>query len=630
MQTDEPPTTIGMEGSPELPSVKGVSDAPAKTFRESMAELNLQRGTTGTDNIITAEYGDMLPNLYETASNVGPSIDVIKAETITKDPNFVSSLINKVQNQDYSGAGGEVLDAFKKVGKAVFMKDGQLDKPMVLGTAAFALSFAEAKAIANEAGIDDYTEAQYDEDQKAEKKAEYASYLTNFFAGKKEGGRIGFAEGSDDKKINPENYFDPRNLNTEDLILLVRNNRGTPEIFRELMLRDVTGIDSLMLDEIGGKKLDKPQEVFQVNEEQLKDYRINRRSPIEGFLYDLRENNPDIYGEYREPPQFMPVADNRANGGRIGYSNGGIDMIALQKEVLKYPEKVNEITDIEEGVAEPGKPVSPESTIFMRFDKEKEEADMLKELLRELEADGGRIGYKSGSIPNPYAPVGMTNYGFIEDSILDFYYGGDLDSFYEAYGITTKADGGRIGLMSGSGSKKKYGEGIMSGVKQIDPLQEGLGELKMGGGGGLPLAFTRLEKSFLFKHLAKLGGADRSFTMPQLYRILSNPSKYPKDATMLKEFLKIKGFSKGGDVGSVNEIPVRTNKAGVKELDMRSTGGFVPIGVKEKADDVPAMLSKNEFVLTADAVRGIGEGSVEKGSEKLYNLMKSAEQVGKA
>ena len=148
----------------------------------------------------------------------------------------------------------------------------------------------------------------------------------------------------------------------------------------------------------------------------------------------------------------MPVGKP---GGRIGYSNG-IDMIALQKEVLK--------TQIQGSV-------SPESTIFMRFDKEKEEADMLKELLRELEADGGRIGYKSGSIPNPYAPVGMTNYGFIEDSILDFYYGGDLDSFYEAYGITTKADGGRIGLMSGSGGKKKYGMGIESAVKQIDPLQ---------------------------------------------------------------------------------------------------------------------------------------------------------------
>ena len=71
------------------------------------------------------------------------------------------------------------------------------------------------------------------------------------------------------------------------------------------------------------------------------------------------------------------------------------------------------------------------------------------------------------------------------------------------------------------------------------------------GGGGIPmLGFTRLEKSFLFKNLAKLGGADRSFTMPQLYRILSNPSKFPKDAQALKAFLKIKGYQKGGDVGT--------------------------------------------------------------------------------
>ena len=57
---------------------------------------------------------------------------------------------------------------------------------------------------------------------------------------------------------------------------------------------------------------------------------------------------------------------------------------------------------------------------------------------------------------------------------------------------------------------------------------------------------------------------------------------------------------------------------------------FVPVGVKEKADDVPAMLSKNEFVLTADAVRGIGGGDVEKGAEKLYGVMKQAEKVGRA
>ncbi|MAL11149.1 MAG: hypothetical protein CMF74_15965, partial [Maricaulis sp.] len=366
----------------------------------------------------------------------------------------ITESIKKIVSPDttLSEKGGEALDLLKRGGKAIFTKkDAQgndvLDKTVLLGTLGFTTSYIEAKKLANDLGVD-ITEAEYDEARKAEKQEQYANDLQNFFAGKKDGGRIGF-------------------------------------------------------------------------------------------------------------------------------ENGGIDMIALEKEVLKYPEMVNEITDIEPGVGIPGEPVSPESTIFMRFDKEKEEADMLQEILRELEADGGRIG-----------------------------------------------------LMSGSGSKKKYSKGIESAVKQIDPLQGGLDELKMGG--GIPMAFTRLEKSFLFKNLAKLGGADRSFTMPQLYRILSNPGRYPKDSAALKAFLKIKGFSKGGDVGSVNEIPVRTNKAGVKELDMRSTGGFVPIGVKEKADDVPAMLSKNEFVLTADAVRGIGGGSVEKGSEKLYNLMKTAEQVGKA
>ena len=55
---------------------------------------------------------------------------------------------------------------------------------------------------------------------------------------------------------------------------------------------------------------------------------------------------------------------------------------------------------------------------------------------------------------------------------------------------------------------------------------------------------------------------------------------------------------------------MRKNNAGVVERDYRDEGGFVPVGIKERADDVPAMLSKNEFVMTADAVRGIGNGDV--------------------
>ena len=80
----------------------------------------------------------------------------------------------------------------------------------------------------------------------------------------------------------------------------------------------------------------------------------------------------------------------------------------------------------------------------------------------------------------------------------------------------------------------------------------------------------------------------------------------------------------------VKEI-MRNNKAegglmdlGGKEMDLRG-GGFVPIGAKEKADDVPARLSKNEFVFTADAVRAAGGGSVDKGAQKMYNTMKQLE-----
>jgi len=64
---------------------------------------------------------------------------------------------------------------------------------------------------------------------------------------------------------------------------------------------------------------------------------------------------------------------------------------------------------------------------------------------------------------------------------------------------------------------------------------------------------------------------------------------------------------------------------GGKEMDLRG-GGFVPIGKKERADDVPARLSKNEFVFTADAVRAAGGGSVQKGAQKMYDTMKMLEK----
>jgi hypothetical protein len=86
------------------------------------------------------------------------------------------------------------------------------------------------------------------------------------------------------------------------------------------------------------------------------------------------------------------------------------------------------------------------------------------------------------------------------------------------------------------------------------------------------------------------------------------------------------GAAQGGRVG-VRDGGIMDLGGG--EKDYRNTGGFVDIGAKEKADDVPARLSVNEFVMTADAVRGAGDGDVEEGAERLQDTMKQLEQKGK-
>jgi hypothetical protein len=99
-----------------------------------------------------------------------------------------------------------------------------------------------------------------------------------------------------------------------------------------------------------------------------------------------------------------------------------------------------------------------------------------------------------------------------------------------------------------------------------------------------------------------------------------------------QEFFGTPMMANGGRMGYAMgaEVPVRKNQVGVKELDYRDTGGFVPpIGIKERADDIPAMLSNNEFVFTADAVRNAGGGDENIGAQRMYKLMKNLESGGR-
>jgi hypothetical protein len=106
------------------------------------------------------------------------------------------------------------------------------------------------------------------------------------------------------------------------------------------------------------------------------------------------------------------------------------------------------------------------------------------------------------------------------------------------------------------------------------------------------------------------------------------------------EFMSGQDYFTGGDTRLMDEDSkmiydaLRNRKAegglmdlGGMEKDYRE-GGFVPLGAEERADDVPARLSKNEFVFTADAVRNAGQGDIDKGAEVMQNMMDNLEAGG--
>ena len=81
------------------------------------------------------------------------------------------------------------------------------------------------------------------------------------------------------------------------------------------------------------------------------------------------------------------------------------------------------------------------------------------------------------------------------------------------------------------------------------------------------------------------------------------------------------GYNQGGDTNKDVTPPGM-------EMDLR-VGGFIPIGQAEKADDVKARVGLNEFVMTADAVRGMGNGDVREGARRMYQLMDKLEPIGR-
>ena len=180
----------------------------------------------------------------------------------------------------------------------------------------------------------------------------------------------------------------------------------------------------------------------------------------------------------------------------------------------------------------------------------------------------------------------MLQYGFGEDEITDTI----AAAGYKA--------GGRVGLRFGGIGEaidKVEDEDIKDSVKMVADMPD------------MDLMDLIEEFEIIFKR--------KPMSMEELKQFYRETYEM-ESPVRLKEKIKEKVTVEAKDGGLMD--------LGGKEMDLRG-GGFVPIGKKERADDVPARLSKNEFVMTADAVRAAGGGSVNEGAKRMYKVMNDLE-----
>ena len=229
--------------------------------------------------------------------------------------------------------------------------------------------------------------------------------------------------------------------------------------------------------------------------------------------------------------------------------------------------------------------------------------------LKQRLADGGRIGYASGgkTFTDYLKNLGMDIEALDIDSLLIMQRAFERDEGEPVMSDREdSAYGGRMGYNEGAPEM-----GMMASAPDLtDSINELALELF-----GKPIELLTPEEMDLLRD-----EAERLST------------KYMANGGMIRT-----GFAMGSkpeqnaiQAAGIEGLMLNQNPAGVTELDLRETGGFIPpVGAKEKADDIPAMLANNEFVFTADAVRGMGDGDVNEGAQRMYDMMKKLEKGGR-
>jgi hypothetical protein len=280
-------------------------------------------------------------------------------------------------------------------------------------------------------------------------------------------------------------------------------------------------------------------------------------------------------------------------------------------------------------------------------------------------ADGGRAGMMDGGMMEDTPEGGIMD---LESGRQMYFLGKLVKKATRAVKKVAKSPFGKAALLYGLGSLGasalgKYqagtGSSFFSGLKgkllgqagsrvgeAFVPYKEGLLTklgLTKGGGSFMPTLKGGITLGLGIPALMDLFGKkeDEGFDIDDYYKsqginiadVRMNPYNYLSARNQGSMFaadggLMRTGYQEGGDAEPVAKKTMPLLDMDGMEKDYREEGGFVPIGRMERADDVPARLSKNEFVFTADAVRNAGEGDIDKGAEVMYNMMKNLESGG--
>jgi len=187
------------------------------------------------------------------------------------------------------------------------------------------------------------------------------------------------------------------------------------------------------------------------------------------------------------------------------------------------------------------------------------------------------------------------------ENLRDDVYGGGYKDYYSQDPMT-RADGGRIGFRDGVGPNAALLQFLGNIASANDAMKARAARYKSG-------------KTLQSSKTADDGIED---IIKQITEEGINPEG--KNNSPMYGYEKREKAAEGGPI----ELAYGGRSDPAMEMDYRG-GGFIPVGAKERADDVPARLSKNEFVMTADAVRAAGGGSVDVGAQRMYDLMNNLE-----